>query len=72
MELYDIVSSRCLQLLTHDLTAHCIFSYNRVNGTHVSENPYIIQDILRKEWGFDGATMSDWWELHLFDFSPEH
>ena len=35
-------------------------SYNRVNGTHVSENPYIIRDILRKEWGFEGLTMSDW------------
>lgn len=36
-------------------------SYNRVNGTHVSENPHIIQDILRKEWASDATTMSDWY-----------
>ena len=34
--------------------------YNRVNGTHVSENPYIIDGILRKEWGSDALVMSDW------------
>lgn len=34
--------------------------YNRVNGTHVSENSYIIDGILRKEWGSDALVMSDW------------
>ena len=34
--------------------------YNRVNGTHMSENPAIIRDILRKEWGSDAMIMSDW------------
>lgn len=38
----------------------CIMTaYNKVNGTHVSENKAII-DILRKEWGWDGLVMSDW------------
>ncbi|OLN90338.1 putative beta-glucosidase K [Colletotrichum chlorophyti] len=36
-------------------------SYNKVGGLHVSENPKILQDILRKEWGFDGLIMSDWY-----------
>lgn len=32
-----------------------------MNGTHVSENPKIIGDILRKEWGSDALVMSDWY-----------
>ncbi|KAL2839432.1 glycoside hydrolase superfamily [Aspergillus pseudodeflectus] len=36
-------------------------SYNKVNGLHVSESKHLLDNILRKEWGFDGVIMSDWW-----------
>ncbi|KAJ5795033.1 hypothetical protein N7457_001632 [Penicillium paradoxum] len=39
----------------------CVMTaYNKINGTHVSENKAIIDDILRKEWGWEGVVMSDW------------
>ena len=35
-------------------------SYNRINGTYASENRWLLTDVLRKEWGFEGYVMSDW------------
>jgi beta-glucosidase len=35
-------------------------SYNKVNGTHVSESHLFIEKILREEWGWKGLVMSDW------------
>lgn len=35
-------------------------SYNRINGTYASEDPWLLTEVLRDEWGFEGYVVSDW------------
>ena len=35
-------------------------AYNEINGTYANENKHLLNDILRKEWGFDGIVITDW------------
>jgi len=35
-------------------------SYNRINGTYAHENAHLLTEILRDEWGFSGAVVTDW------------
>jgi beta-glucosidase len=35
-------------------------SYNRINGVYAAENRWLLTDVLRGEWGFDGLAVSDW------------
>ena len=39
-------------------------SYNQYRGIHCGHNPYLLNDILKGEWGFKGAVISDWGAVH--------
>ncbi|MDL2247343.1 glycoside hydrolase family 3 C-terminal domain-containing protein [Bacteroides sp. OttesenSCG-928-J23] len=39
-------------------------SYNLYKGQHACHNQYLLNDILKEEWGFDGAVVSDWGGVH--------
>lgn len=42
-------------------------SYNLYRGYHMCQNPYLLDGMLRGEWGFDGAVISDWGGVHDTD-----
>ncbi len=39
-------------------------SYNRINGPHATANEYLLTEVLKKGWGWDGMVMSDWGAVH--------
>ncbi len=39
-------------------------AYPRLNGVHCSENGWLLNDVLRREWGFEGVVISDWGAAH--------
>ena len=39
-------------------------SYNKINGVYASEHAWLLTEVLRDEWGFDGVVVSDWGAVH--------
>jgi beta-glucosidase len=39
-------------------------SYNKINGTYASQSSWLLTEVLRDEWGFDGLVVSDWGAVH--------
>lgn len=39
-------------------------AYNMLNGVYCFENKYLLNDILKEEWGYDGTVISDWGAVH--------
>lgn len=56
-EIYFPAFEKCVKD-GHAWTVMC--SYNRLNGTYASQNPWLLTKVLRDEWGFDGYVMTDW------------
>ncbi|WP_108249364.1 glycoside hydrolase family 3 C-terminal domain-containing protein [Planctomonas deserti] len=48
------------RVVTEAKPATVMCSYNKINGVYSSENRWLLTDLLRTEWGFDGAVVSDW------------
>ena len=47
-------------------------AYNKYKDQWACQNQYLLQDILRKEWGFDGAVVSDWGGVNNTDGAALH
>lgn len=51
-------------VLEHSDPASVMCSYNKINGIWASENRWLLTEILKEEWGYDGLVVSDWGAVH--------
>ncbi|NLO36323.1 MAG: glycosyl hydrolase, partial [Clostridiaceae bacterium] len=50
--------------VTEGRPASVMCAYNKINGTHCSDNHWLLDEVLRQDWGFQGAVITDWGALH--------
>lgn len=61
---------RCFQIAEkHSRPGAYMTAYNKLNGVHCPEDKWLMQDLLRGEWGFKGLTVSDWYGTYSVDLS---
>ena len=69
MTINSVVDERALREIYLSAFEECVkrgkprtvmASYNRINGTYATDNSWLLDTLLRKEWGYDGMVVSDW------------
>jgi beta-glucosidase len=50
--------------VTEGGTLAIMSAYNKLWGTYCSESRFLLDEVLKKEWGFDGMVVSDWGAVH--------
>jgi beta-glucosidase len=48
------------EIVVQERPATVMAAYNQLNGAHCTENGWLLNEVLRGEWGFDGVVVSDW------------
>lgn len=62
--LYEIYLPAFQAAVTIGNSYSIMCAYNRFRGDYISENKYLLTDILRNKWGYDGVVISDWGAVH--------
>ncbi|MFM7534178.1 MAG: beta-glucosidase [Acidimicrobiales bacterium] len=56
---------RPFEAAVREARTRCVMSsYNRLDGIHAADHRWLLTEVLREQWGFDGLVMSDWFGLH--------
>lgn len=58
--LREIYLSAFEEVVRTTAPAMVMSSYNRLNGVYTSQDPWLLTELLREEWGFEGVVVSDW------------
>lgn len=67
--LYEIYLPAFKAAVTEGQVWSIMGAYNNYKGRHLCENPWLLNDVLKGEWDFDGAVISDWGGTHDTDLA---
>ncbi|MDR1672269.1 MAG: glycoside hydrolase family 3 C-terminal domain-containing protein [Bacteroidales bacterium] len=70
--LYEIYLPAFKAAVTEGKAWAIMGAYNRYKGQFCCQNEYLLDNILRKEWGFDGVVVSDWGGVHETESTVYH